>query len=102
VTEARYGTLGYNSLLGPGLVNLDAGVFRTFRITESANVTFRAEVFNLTNTPHFDNPSTNISSLRLGPNGEFLGGALEITGVKNTGREGIDERTFRFGLRFAF
>ena len=25
-----------------------------------------------------------------------------ITGVQNTGREGIDERMFRFGLRLSF
>jgi hypothetical protein len=102
VAEARYGTLGYNSILGPGLVNLDAGLFRKFRIAERASVEFRAEAFNVTNTPHFNNPGANISSLRLGPNGEYRGGFGEITGVKNTGREGIDERMFRFGLRFAF
>ncbi len=42
------------------------------------------------------------SSLRLGPNGEFRGGVFEVTGIRNVGREGIDERMFRIGLRFAF
>jgi len=26
----------------------------------------------------------------------------EITGIRNTGREGIDERVFRFALRLSF
>jgi hypothetical protein len=102
VTEPRFGTAGWNSLLGPGMVNLDAGVFRRFRISESKDLQFRMEVFNVTNTPHFNNPSGNISSLTTNPDGSFRGGVFEVTGVRNTGREGIDERVFRFGLRFGF
>jgi hypothetical protein len=102
VTEPRFGTAGFNTLRGPGLVNLDLGVFRRFSITERAHVEFRAEAFNATNTPHFSNPSGNISNLRLNPDGSFRSGVFEVTGVRNTGREGIDERTFRFGLRLSF
>ena len=32
ITDARFGTAGFNSLRGPGIVNLDMGVFRQFRI----------------------------------------------------------------------
>ena len=31
-----------------------------------------------------------------------LGGYTEITTTRGTGREGIDERQFRFGLRLSF
>ena len=41
----------------------------------------------MTNTPHFGNPRSDISATQPGL----------ITGVQNTGREGIDERMFRFG-----
>ncbi|NWF83532.1 MAG: TonB-dependent receptor [Bryobacteraceae bacterium] len=102
VTQARFGTSGFNTLLGPGLVSLDMGVFRQFRITERVNLQFRAEAFNATNTPHFSNPSGNISNLVLNPDGTFRSGVFEVTGVRNTGREGIDERVFRFGLRLGF
>ncbi|MCL4793233.1 MAG: carboxypeptidase regulatory-like domain-containing protein [Bryobacteraceae bacterium] len=102
VTDARFGTAGFSTLLGPGLINLDMGLFRNFQITERVRMTFRAEAFNATNTPHFGNPSNNISNLRLNPDGTFRSGTFEITGVRNTGREGIDERVFRFGLRFQF
>lgn len=92
VLEARFGTAGWDQLRGPGLANLDAGVFRGFRLSERWNLQFRAEVFNLCNTPHFGNPTGDVSSARFG----------EITGVQNTGREGIDERVFRVALRVSF
>ncbi|MBL8220947.1 MAG: hypothetical protein JNL62_17070, partial [Bryobacterales bacterium] len=31
-----------------------------------------------------------------------LNGFMEVTGVRSFGREGIDERMFRFGLRLSF
>lgn len=102
VTDVRYGNAGFNTLLGPGLINLDLGVFRHFDITERFRLTFRAEAFNATNTPHFSNPSNNISNLRTNSDGTFRSGTFEVTGVRNTGREGIDERVFRFGLRLQF
>jgi hypothetical protein len=102
VTEARFGTAGFNILRGPGVVNLDLGIFRRFDLTERMKLEFRAEAFNATNTPHFSNPSNNISNLRLNADGTFRSGVFEVTGVRNTGREGIDERVFRFGLRLSF
>jgi hypothetical protein len=102
VTQPRFGNTGFNILRGPGLVNLDLGVFRTFKATERLNVQFRAEAFNATNTPHFSNPSNNISNLQTNPDGSFRGGVFEVTGVNGVGREGIDERVFRFGLRLSF
>jgi hypothetical protein len=102
VTEPRFGTAGFNSLRGPELVNLDLGIFRQFNFTERFTMQFRAESFNATNTPHFSNPSSNISNLRLYPDGRFQQGVFEVTGVTGTGREGIDERVYRFGLRFGF
>jgi hypothetical protein len=102
VTEPRFGTAGFNILRGPGLVNLDLGIFRRFDLGERWKLEFRAEAFNATNTPHFANPSNNISNLRLNPDGSFRSGVFEVTGVRNTGREGIDERVFRLGLRLSF
>ena len=102
VKDARFGTAGFNTLRGPGVGNLDASVFRRFSITERVNLQFRMEIFNATNTPHFSNPSGNISNLVLDSAGSFSRGVFEVTGTRNTGREGIDERVFRFGLRLGF
>jgi hypothetical protein len=104
VTDARFGTAGFNILRAPGLANLDASIFREFRVSERIRTQFRAEAFNVTNTPHFAAPGSNVSSLQLNGDGTIrsLNGYTVITGVQNTGREGLDERLFRFALRLTF
>jgi hypothetical protein len=92
VNTPRFGNSGFNQIRGPGLVNLDMSIYRTFRFTERVGLQFRAEGFNVTNTPHFGSPATNVSGSNFGV----------ITSTANTGREGIDERLFRFGLRLSF
>jgi hypothetical protein len=112
VTTARFGTVGFNTLRSPGTVNLDAGLFREFRIKERLTLQFRAEAFNATNTPHFNAPGTSASSPSRDAAGNILtdavtglprlNGFMEITSTRSFGREGIDERVFRFGLRLGF
>ena len=57
--QIRYGTSGRNIVRGPGLFNMDASIFRNFRITERVNLQIRAEMFGVTNTPHYNNPGTD-------------------------------------------
>ena len=112
VTANRFGTAGFNILRSPGTVNLDAGLFREFRIKEGLTLQFRTEVFNATNTPHFNAPGGNASSPSRDAAGNILrdpvtglprlNGFMEITSTRSFGREGIDERVFRFGLRLGF
>lgn len=104
VTEARFGTAGFNILRGPAQFNMDFGIFRKFRLTEAVELQFRAEAFNFTNTPHFGNPGTNVSSMLLNKDGTIrnLNGYTEIRGTRNSGREFIDQRMWRFGLRIGF
>jgi hypothetical protein len=104
VTTARFGTASYNSLRGPGIANVDLSVYRQFRLPHGTSLQFRVEVFNLTNTPHFANPAANVSNLQLNADGTIrnLGGYSSITSTANTGRDGIDERLIRVGLRFGF
>ena len=98
VTQARFGTSGRNILRGPGAVNVDVGLFRNFSMTERLKLQFRAESFNFTNTPHFQNPGTNASNLRLNASGgvQSLGGFMAITSAV------ADQRQIRFGLRLSF
>jgi hypothetical protein len=106
VTEARFGTAGFNTLRGPGLVNGDLSLFRQFTLTERWRVEFRAEAFNFTNTPHWANPGANVNSVVRNPDGSIrdLGGFGEITAVNASylARAGADERVFRLGLRISF
>jgi hypothetical protein len=106
VTQPRFGTAGFNSLRGPGIVNWDLGVFREFTLTERWRVQFRGEVFNASNTPHFANPGSDVSAMTRNADGSIrtLGGFSEITATNanNLGRGASDERIFRLGLRISF
>jgi hypothetical protein len=104
VTDQRFGTAGFNTLRGPSYANLDMSVFRTFNVRGSMDLQFRLEIFNLTNTAHFPNPSgTNVSSVVYNADGSIrlLNGFGSITGTNNVGRE-YDERYMRIGARLSF
>jgi hypothetical protein len=104
VTDARFGNAGFNTLRGPGYANLDASLFRTFAVKSGMNLQFRLEVFNLTNTPHFQIPAgLNVSNLQLNADGTVraLNGFGVIAGTNSVGRE-YDERYIRIGLRMSF
>ena len=101
VTQPRFGTAGFNSLRGPGAFNSDLGLFRRFTMTERVNLEFRAEAFNWTNTPKFNNPSGGINNLQVNGDGTFRTGVFEVTGTNAYGRD-LAERILRFGLRLSF
>jgi hypothetical protein len=98
ITAARFGSTGRNILRGPSVVNVNASLFRTFRLTERYKLEFRAEAYNLSNTPHFNNPATNVSNMRLNADGGIasLGNFMSITSTQG------DSRQFRLGLRLSF
>ena len=85
------GNAGYNTLRGPGVANVDLSVFRDFKPMERVTIQFRAEALNATNTPHFSNPSGNVTATNYG----------QVTGVSAASRI-IDERYLRFALRIKF
>ena len=48
-----FGLLGRNTLVGPGLFNIDTTLSKKFKVRERYRVEIRAEAFNLTNTPNY-------------------------------------------------
>jgi hypothetical protein len=50
----QFGTVGRNTMIGPGMTNVDANVARTFRIREKLKLQFRVEVFNLANHSNYN------------------------------------------------
>lgn len=61
--NARPGEYGDRNILRePNFVTLDLGIFKKFAINENHKITFRLEVFNVTNTQRF----TGIANFRLG------------------------------------
>jgi hypothetical protein len=88
------GNLGLQSQTGPPARTLDLSVFKDFRISEHKLVQFRAESFNLSNTPVYNTPGNNLQdSKALGGNGNF--GKITSTAAGT-------ERHIQFELRFQF
>ena len=85
----RFGTSGRNILRAPAVINLNASVFRTFPINERINLQFRAESYNVSNTPHFPVPTSSNTNV---DGANFL--------VLTTATQ--DQRQFRFALKATF
>ena len=88
VPATLLGNAGRNSLIGPGLAELDYSVSRNFAmpsISESARLQFRAEAFNLTNSANFEPPLPNISLYNA--KGAPLASAGIITATATTSRQ---------------
>ena len=87
-TGVRFGNMGRSAIRGPGGTNLDFSLFRAFTLGASRRLEFRAEAFNLTNSPTFANPGNDITTTNF----------MRITGLLS----GYSERQVRLGLRFSF
>jgi len=61
-----YGTMGARNVRGPGSINIDMGVTRTFRIREKQSVQFRAEAFNMPNHVNPNNPNVTLTDPNFG------------------------------------
>lgn len=61
-----FGNLGRNALRGPGLANLDLGVFKDFQVTEARKLQLRFEGFNALNRANFGAPVTRLASPTVG------------------------------------
>jgi hypothetical protein len=57
-----WGTLGRNTLIGPGIFNVDASIIRNFSLMRGKSVQFRLEAFNVLNRPIWGDPSTTLNS----------------------------------------
>src|SRR5579884_1230492 len=83
-----FGNAGPYILRGPGSKNLDFSLLKDFRLTEGKRLEFRAEAFNLTNTPTFTLPSATSPELTVG-NSAFG----KLIGSQTVGRQ------VQFGLK---
>jgi outer membrane receptor protein involved in Fe transport len=88
------GNVGRNSVIGPGLVNLDFALFKNNpvkRISETFNIQFRAEFFNVFNHTDFLAPIDN--ETLFSQTGAPVGGAGSIDATS------IPSREIQFGLK---
>jgi hypothetical protein len=82
----NYGNSGRNILRPDYHRGFDFSVFKHFVIRENSRLEFRGEAFNLTNTPVFSGPNTNIN--------ESSGG--RVTSTANSPRQ------IQFALKYNF
>jgi hypothetical protein len=61
-----YSSLGRNTLRGPGLIRIDVGITRTFKVREEQSIQFRAEAFNLPNLVNLGDPVTARNNQNFG------------------------------------
>jgi outer membrane receptor protein involved in Fe transport len=78
---------------GPGIFDIAFSAFKTFHITESAKLEFRAELFNALNHVNYNNPNTSFSPNTQGVNTNPNFGRITSAG---------DARRIQLGLRLAF
>jgi hypothetical protein len=84
--QFTFGNSGRNILRGPGRVNFDWSLFKEFLASERWRLQYRAEFFNLFNTPQFDLPNPTIGNP----------GAGRITATSGPNRQ------IQMGLRLSF
>lgn len=66
VPVGTFGNMGVYTIRGPGVPEVDAAVYRTFKIREWASLQARGEAFNIPNDFLRGNPSASITSPTLG------------------------------------
>jgi hypothetical protein len=87
-TVARqFGNSGNGSLVGPDQVNFNLALLKSFGITESNKIQFRAEVYNLANHPQFALPANSPDQ----PGGASISSTLAD-----------NQREFQFALKWLF
>jgi hypothetical protein len=104
IGQSDYSPLGGapTQVRAPGYHRADVSMFKNFRIRENSRLEFRAECFNLTNTPQFGIPGFTGPGLTATP------GVTDFTNTRNFGRitsvrDGPnDQREFQFALKLYF
>lgn len=89
------GNLGRNTLTGPGLQNLDFSFFKNNKVqalSETFNIQFRAEIFNILNHTNFAQPDVSHYTIYDG-SGNITSTAGQITTTQTPSRQ------IQFGLK---
>jgi hypothetical protein len=81
-----YGNSGGNILREDRFKNLDLSLFKQFQFNERTRLQFRAEAFNLTNSPSFSAPGSNI---------DLASGGIVTSTISTS-------RNVQFGLKLYF
>jgi Carboxypeptidase regulatory-like domain len=89
------GNVSRNKFYGPGYVQNNVSLFKTFPIKEALSFEFRADAFQLSNTPQFNSPQGSITSANFGQVTSTIGSGTGINGIGG-GRSFQFSGTLRF------
>jgi len=81
-----FGDAGRNTIIGPGISNVDMSIIRNFRVMQTKTIQFRFEAFNALNNPIWNDPNTTLSN--------------SLYGTINSTRKPV--RELQLGLKFVF
>jgi len=90
-TPGTFGNVSRGSLRGPGLVSFDTSLFKKIKISETLNLQFRAEAFNVFNHANFSYPNQIIFA---GNNYSSSAGVISTTATSS--------RQLQFALKLMF
>ena len=75
------GNVGRNAYYGPGYIQDNVSLFKTFPIKESLSFEFRADAFQLSNTPQFASPNSSYGSTTFGQVTSTVGSGTGVNGI---------------------
>jgi Carboxypeptidase regulatory-like domain len=90
-----YGPPGRTTFFGPGYNRIDLSALKNFPVFRETYLQFRADIFNLFNTPAYGQPSSNLGSGFGQITSERFGGT-------GTAGESPDARVVQFALKYIF
>ncbi len=93
--STELGNAGRNSVIGPGLIDMDFSLFKNIPIHEALKAQFRAEFFNVLNRPNFSSPNDN--RVILNPDGSQASPSSGAFTLMNT-----TSRQIQFALKFTW
>lgn len=82
----QFGNVGRNTVIGPGLFNVDTTIARNFALGERVKLQFRTEFFNLLNTP----------------NHSIVGRLINVPATFGRVLNQLDPRQIQFALKLSF
>jgi hypothetical protein len=97
------GNVGRNCLRGPRQANVDLAITKRFALTESRNIEFGAEFFNLFNEVNLANPVSNFNA--VGASGTFNPNTGQVLAPGDFGRiisTSNNPRLIQFVLKFNY
>jgi hypothetical protein len=103
-TGTDFGNVGRNVLRGPKQNNVDFSIIKRFPLSESKNIEFRAEFFNLFNHVNFANPISNLNAVSSS-GGSINPNTGQIIDPSDFGRiisTSNNPRLIQFALKFNF